>query len=105
LISSRGDSKGQISDVLWDSPAFKAGIGAGMKLIAVNGHDFGANDDVLKNAIQEAKTSKAPIALLVRNQDTYTTYQVDYHDGLKYPQLQAIPGAAPVLDTIITPLK
>jgi predicted metalloprotease with PDZ domain len=105
LISSRGDSKGQISDVLWDSPAFKAGIGAGMKLIAVNGHDFGANDDVLKNAIQEAKTSKVPIALLVRNQDTYTTYQVDYHDGLKYPQLEAIPGAAPVLDTIITPLK
>ncbi|HSC48150.1 MAG TPA: M61 family peptidase [Gammaproteobacteria bacterium] len=106
LLSTENSSAGTIKDVLWGSPAFKAGVGPGMKLIAVDGRDFSAADKTtLKNAIIAARTSKEPIKLLVRNQDDYISFDVDYHDGLKYPVLQPIAGVAPVLDAITAPLK
>jgi predicted metalloprotease with PDZ domain len=78
--------KGDISDVRWDGPAFKAGLSPGMHLIAVNGRDF--TGDLLKDAITNAKTSKAPIELMVKNFDEYKTLRIDYQDGLKYPHLE-----------------
>src|SRR6202020_1583440 len=47
---------GEIGDVLWDGPAFKAGISPGMTLIAVNGHDY--SGDALKDAITAAEADK-----------------------------------------------
>ncbi|MGH8158917.1 MAG: M61 family metallopeptidase [Rhodanobacter sp.] len=77
---------GSISDVLWDGPAFKAGISPGMTVIAVNGHDYDA--DSLKDAVTAAAKDKSqPIELLVKNFDEYKTVRIDYHDGLKYPHL------------------
>jgi predicted metalloprotease with PDZ domain len=106
MLSTDGSGTGTIKDVLWGSPAFKAGVGPGMKLIAVNGRDFAAADKTtLKNAIIAAQKSKEPIKLLVRNQDDYISFDVDYHDGLKYPVLQPIAGAVSSLDAIIAPLK
>ncbi|HEY1773217.1 MAG TPA: M61 family peptidase [Gammaproteobacteria bacterium] len=93
--------RGEIQDVLWNSPAFKAGVGPGMKLVAVNGRAFDADKDVLKDAITAAKTSKSPIKLLVREQDTFMTLDVDYHGGLKYPVLTREPGKTDYLDAII----
>jgi len=100
-ISMGEHSRGEIQDVLWNSPAFKAGMGPGMKLVAVNGRAFDADKDVLKDAIAAAKTGKAPIKLLVREQDTFMTFDVDYHGGLKYPVLTAVPGKTDYLDAII----
>ena len=105
LLAADRKNSGTIKDVLWGSPAFKAGVGPGMKLIAVNGRDFTADKDALKNAIVAAQKSKEPIRLLVRNQDDYFTFDVDYHDGLRYPVLRPIAGAVPVLDAITAPLK
>ena len=48
---------GQIGDVRWNGPAFKAGITTGATLVAVNGHAY--KPDVLKDAIIAAKTDKA----------------------------------------------
>ncbi|HEX2667495.1 MAG TPA: M61 family peptidase [Gammaproteobacteria bacterium] len=93
--------KGMVQDVLWDGPAFKAGIGPGMKLVAVNGRAFDADKDVLKDAITAAKSSKTPLRLLLRQQDTYLSFDVDYHGGLKYPVLTPVAGKAPLLDAII----
>jgi predicted metalloprotease with PDZ domain len=101
MLDGSEHGKGTVQDVLWDGPAFKAGIGPGMKLVAVNGRAFDADKDVLKDAIAAAKGGKAPIVLLLRQQDTYMTFNVDYHDGLKYPVLTAIPGKAPMLDAIV----
>ena len=105
LLSATEGRRGQIEDVLWDGPAYKAGLGTGMKLVAVNGRALDADPKVLEDAIQAAKTSKEPIHLLVRNQDEYATYDVDYHGGLRYPVLKPIAGAAPVLDAIIATHK
>jgi predicted metalloprotease with PDZ domain len=77
---------GAIGDVLWDGPAFKAGISPGMTVIAVNGHDYDA--DALKEAVTaSAKDKSLPVELLVKNFDEYQTIRIDYHDGLKYPHL------------------
>jgi len=76
---------GRIADVQWNGPAFKAGLVPGLTIVAVNGHDF--SGDALKDAVTAAKTSQAPIELLVKNVDIYSTVKVDYHDGLRYPHL------------------
>jgi predicted metalloprotease with PDZ domain len=82
--------KGDISDVLWDGPAFNAGIGSGMTIVAVNGKEFSA--DTIKDAVTAAKGSKAPIELLVKQFDRYQTIKIDYHGGLLYPNLERIAG-------------
>jgi predicted metalloprotease with PDZ domain len=78
---------GDINDVLWDGPAFKAGLSPGMKLIGVNGKEF--SGDALKDAITaSAKDKSKPVELLVKNFDEFQTLRIDYHDGLKYPHLE-----------------
>ena len=78
---------GAIGDVLWDGPAFKAGISPSMTVIAVNGHDYDA--DALKDAVTAAaKDNNQSIELLVKDFDQYKTIRVDYHGGLKYPHLE-----------------
>ncbi|WP_345778417.1 M61 family peptidase [Dyella sp. 2HG41-7] len=76
---------GRIADVQWNGPAFKAGLVPGLTIVAVNGHDY--SGEVLKDAVTAAKTSQAPIELLVKNVDVYSTVKVDYHEGLRYPHL------------------
>ena len=86
------ETDGNISDVLWDGPAFKAGLSPGMSVVAVNGHDF--NGEALKDAITAAAKDKSrPVELLVKNYDEYSTLRIDYHDGLKYPHLQRVDGS------------
>jgi predicted metalloprotease with PDZ domain len=76
---------GEVLDVLWDGPSFKAGLAPGMKLIAVNGREY--SGDVLRDAIAAAKDASAPLELLVKSFDEYRTLAVAYHDGLQYPHL------------------
>lgn len=82
--------KGDISDVLWDSPAFNAGIGTGMTIVAVNGKEF--SPDTIKDAVSAAKGSQAPVELLVKQFDRYQTIRIAYHGGLLYPNLERIAG-------------
>ncbi|WP_423373279.1 M61 family metallopeptidase [Dyella nitratireducens] len=95
--------KGQINDVRWDGPAFRAGISTGATLVAVNGQNY--STDVLKSAITEAKNNTAPIKLLLKYQGGYRTVAVDYHDGLQYPHLVRVEGTPDYLDEIIAPRK
>jgi predicted metalloprotease with PDZ domain len=82
---------GDIVDVLWDGPAFKAGLSPGMKLVAVNGKEY--SSDAIKDAVTAAaKDKNQPVELLVKNFDEYKTLRIDYHDGLKYPHLERIQG-------------
>ncbi len=90
---------GRIGDVRWNGPAFKAGVGSGETLVAVNGQAF--TPDVLSDAVKAAKGGTAPIQLLLKYQDQYKTVPVDYHGGLQYPHLVRIKGAPDYLDQII----
>ncbi len=76
---------GGISDTIEGEVAAKAGIGPGMKLVAVNGRRF--SPEILRDAIKQSKTGTAAIDLLVENADYYKTYKLDYHGGEMYPHL------------------
>jgi predicted metalloprotease with PDZ domain len=76
---------GGVSDTIEGEVAAKAGIGPGMKVIAVNGRQF--SSDVLRDAIKSAKNGSNTIDLLVENDEYYKTYKLDYHEGEKYPHL------------------
>ncbi len=90
---------GAINDVLWDGPAFKAGLSPGMTVVAVNGHDYDPDD--LKEAVAAAaKDKNQPIELLVKDFDQYKTLRIDYHDGLKYPHLVRDTGKPDTLTTL-----
>jgi predicted metalloprotease with PDZ domain len=95
--------KGEINDVRWNGPAFKAGVSTGATLVAVNGQDY--SSDVLKSAITAAKDSKAPIQLLLKYQGGYRTVAVDYHDGLQYPHLVRVDGTPDYLSEIMAARK
>jgi predicted metalloprotease with PDZ domain len=87
-----------LSDVMWDSAAFKAGLTEGTQIIAVNGENYDVDD--LKDVIKDAKGGTKPIELLVKDKDQYRTVRVDYHDGLRYPKLERTDGPA-LLDDIL----
>lgn len=97
------NGKGEISDVLWDGPAYKGGLGAGMTITAVNGVAF--SPEVLSRAVVAAQQDDAPIKLLVKNQDWFVTYDVDYHQGLKYPHLEREQATPDYLSEILAPMK
>jgi predicted metalloprotease with PDZ domain len=82
-LSLRDD--GGINDTIEDEFAAKAGIGPGMKVVAVNGRRF--TPEILRDAIKAAKGGSGTIDLLVENTDYYKTYKLDYHGGEMYPHL------------------
>ena len=92
---------GHISDVVWNGPAFQAGIAPGGTLLAVNGVEYKSKR--LTDALKEAKTGNATIELLVKNGDLYKTYRIDYRGGVKYPHLERIPGSVDRLSAILAP--
>jgi predicted metalloprotease with PDZ domain len=87
-VGFSGSSDGDLRDVRWDSPAFKAGLAPGMTIVAVNGTEF--SPDVMKQAVKDARGNDKPIKLLVKDFNEYRTLDVDYHGGLKYPDLERI---------------
>ena len=90
---------GEIEDVRWNGPAFKAGVSSGATLVAVNRNDY--SPAALTGAIVAAEHGGAPIRLLLSYQGGYRTVAVDYHDGLQYPHLVRVNGSPDYLDEII----
>jgi predicted metalloprotease with PDZ domain len=97
------DNEAILSAVQWDSPAFKAGLTAGAKLIAVDGLAYDV--ERLQSAIARTKMSSAPLELLVRVGDRFRTVKIDYHGGLRYPHLERDATQKPLLDDILAPKK
>lgn len=93
---------GTVEDVIHAGPAYAAGIGPGMKIVAVNGLQFGGS--VVREAVTAAKSSSAPIQLLVANGAQYQTFSVDYHGGLQYPHLERVESKPDYLSEILHPL-
>ncbi len=77
--------EGAVIDTIEGEPAAKAGIGPGMKVIAVNGRKF--SSEVLRDAIRASKDSSVTIDLLVENADYFKTFKIAYHGGEMYPHL------------------
>ncbi|MDA8094687.1 MAG: peptidase M61, partial [Betaproteobacteria bacterium] len=92
---------GELTTVLWGSPAFDAGLTVGTKLVALD--DDAYDNDNLKATIRWAENHKNPITLLVEQNKHFRTVTIDYHGGLRYPHLEAVGTGPRSLDAILTP--
>jgi predicted metalloprotease with PDZ domain len=97
------DKEGSAVGVLWDSPAFNAGLTVSSQIVAIDGVAY--DPDRLKEAITDAKTKKQPIQLLIKRGDTYRSVSIPYYGGLRYPHLERIPNTPATLDELLAPLK
>ena len=88
---------GDISAVIWDSAAFKAGLVIGAKIVAVNGDEF--SGDVWKAAIK----AKQPIDIILKQDKYYRTLSLDYSGGLRYPRLEKTGEGEGSLDKLLKP--
>ena len=90
----------RVGEVVWDSPAFRAGLTKGLTLLAVDLRAYKA--EVLNDAITAAVQGTQPIELLLKDGSEYRLLRVDYHGGLRYPQLERIEGAEDRLTAILS---
>lgn len=79
------DDKDTVVDVIEGRAAARAGLGPGMRLVAVNGHKFSA--EVLDAALAAAHDSRQAIELLIEHDDEFRTLHVEYFDGARFPHL------------------
>lgn len=95
--------EGDIDTVVWNGPAFKAGITPEMHLEAVNDQKY--TSDLLRETVLAAEKNQQPIKLLLKRGDDYRTVSIDYHGGMRYPHLQRVEGTPDRLDAILAPTK
>ena len=93
--------KGRILDAMPGSPAFQAGLGPGMNLIAINGRKW--TPAVLSAALRAAQASHQPIEVLAENGQYYKTYSIPYSKGERYPHLRRVEAKPDLLDEILKP--
>lgn len=86
---------GDLTSVVWDSPAFKAGLAVGNKIVAVNGAAY--SDARLKEAVK----AKAPVKLTVQAGEVFREVTVDYRGGPRYPKLEKIGTGEGSLDRLL----
>lgn len=92
---------GKLKRVQWNSPAFKAGLAPGAKILAVNGRDW--SGERLAEAIKANQDGQAPIELIVQDGEHWRLLRIDYRGGLRYPRLERVPGTPDRLSTLLAP--
>ncbi len=92
---------GAFGEIWWDSPAFKAGLTGDMHLISVDGTAY--TPAALRAAIIAAENTKTTLQLLVKRGDQFKNIELEYHGGLRYPQLERVDGTRARLDEILKP--
>lgn len=88
---------GTISDVVFGSPAYAAGLVPGMKITAVNGRKY--DGDVLHEEIR----ARAPLTVFAEQASFAGPFRIDYREGERYPHLQRIEGVPDLLADILRP--
>jgi predicted metalloprotease with PDZ domain len=94
-------TSGELENVWWASPAFKAGMTPDMRIAGVNGEAFSVR--ALRGAIIDAEKSTSPMKLLVWRGKQLRTIEINYHGGLRYPTLLRVKSTPDRLDQILAP--
>lgn len=93
---------GHVSGIIWDGPAFKAGLTTAAEIVGVNGRTY--SDDVLRDAVASAEGGKDPIRLIVRSGRTIREVPIQWNGGLRYPRLEKVGVGEGSLDRLLAPL-
>jgi predicted metalloprotease with PDZ domain len=91
------DKDRRVTGVIWDGPAFKAGLTVGHEIVGVN--DKPATPELIKEAI----AAKRPAKLLVRKFDRFDTLTLDWTGGLRYPRFEKTGAGEGALDRLLAP--
>jgi predicted metalloprotease with PDZ domain len=92
---------GTVVDVVPHKAADKAGVGPGMKLLAVNRRRFSA--ERLKAAVTATAGGQGKLSLLFENDEYFQTFTPDYRGGARYPRLKRIADKPDLLAKIFKP--
>ena len=95
------DKDKKVSAVIWDSPAYKAGLTVGSEIVAVNDKPY--SPEAIREAITAAASAKEPVKLLVRDFDRFREVPLDWHGGLRYPRLEKTGTGEGALDRLLAP--
>jgi predicted metalloprotease with PDZ domain len=90
---------GTIYDVVPGTPAYDAGLGPSMKVVAVDSRPY--SPEALTESIAHPPNGK--ISLIVSNFDTVQTREIQYAGGVRNPHLERIPGSHDYLSEILAP--
>ncbi len=92
---------GGLRDVIPGLPAATAGLGPGMKLLAVDGRRY--TPEVLHDALAATPRTGA-LDLLIENNDFFHSFHVQYSGGRRYPHLVRDPSRPDRLARVMAPL-
>ncbi|MBX7255499.1 MAG: M61 family peptidase [Candidatus Hydrogenedentes bacterium] len=92
---------GAILDVTPGMAAFEAGLGPGMRIVALNNRRF--TTGLLTRAIKESRTATEPMQVLIENGDYFSTHAVTYKDGERQPHLERDESKPDLLSAIFAP--
>ncbi|WP_293881957.1 peptidase M61 [Sphingomonas sp.] len=91
----------RINALIWDGPAYKAGLTVGQTIVAVNGVAY--TDDAMTAAVTAAKGGSTPIRLTVKAGTRVRDVAVLWNEGLRYPRFIKTGTGETPLDKLLAP--
>lgn len=95
------NDKGEVKEVVWNSPAFASGLTIGHKILTVNDDAF--NYETWEAAIAKAAADQSPIIITAEKDKAKAEYSIDYSGGLVYPALEKIGDGPSGLEALLAP--
>ena len=95
----RGGTSGEVSEVLWGSPAFEAGIVAGSTIVTVGESAY--TPERLLAAIGQNRGGASPITLRLKHRERERVVTIDYRGGLRFPRLERVSGVPDRLGALL----
>jgi predicted metalloprotease with PDZ domain len=90
---------GHLTGVIWDSPAFNAGLTTAAEIVAVNGRTY--SETVLRDAVAASKGGSEPIRLIVRSGSRVREVALPWTGGHRYPRLEKTAAGDGSLDRLL----
>jgi predicted metalloprotease with PDZ domain len=94
---------GAVDAVIWDSPAFRAGMTNGDRIVAVGGVEYSRARFL--EGLGATSTAKTPLQLIVKQGRRFATIALDYSGGIRYPRLQKTGEGETSLDRLLKPRR
>ena len=91
----------KVNAVIWDGPAYAAGVTVGQEIVAVNGIPY--TDDVIRDAVTGAKGGTTPMRLTLKNEFRVRDVNVRWSGGHRYPRLEKSGSGDGPLDRLLAP--